>query len=196
MKIKLLVGPDSRIVDFGDVEEIEGGGFAGPAVLVPAEIAEGFLLVDAPEDFEPWAHGSSYTDGEVVKHASPEELENLKRALTENIDGKVAEVYARWLRFEAEYVARETAAREFAAAGYEGECSGWVSSFALPAGVSLQVAADRIISQADMLRGALEELGALRMLKYRILTATDSVVAQAAYDDILAQVGAIAAGLQ
>lgn len=121
---------------------------------------------------------------------------DLARHLAAETDARIAAIYNRWMRFEAEYVARESAARAFAAAGYEGDCSMWVSSFATPAGLSPQAAADRIISQANNLRGALEQLGALRMQKYLILQAADAVAAQAAYGAIIAQADAIEAGLQ
>lgn len=123
-------------------------------------------------------------------------LSDLQTQLSTNIDAVVAAVYNRWTRFDQEYVARETAARAFAAAGYEGECSVWVTSFAEPAGLSAQVAADRIIAQADALRGALEQLGVQRMRKYEIQAAVTAQAARAAHDSIVGEVTVIEAGLQ
>jgi hypothetical protein len=124
------------------------------------------------------------------------DLTAVKDGLSSNVDAIVAAIYGRWLRFEAEYIEREAAARAFAAAGYEGEPGVWVMSFADPAGLSPAVAADRIIEQADKLRQALQDLGAQRMAKYRIQSAPDEAAAQGEYAAIIAAVDGIAAGLE
>lgn len=77
-----------------------------------------------------------------------------------------------------------------------GDAERWLlTSFAEPAGLTMQVAADRIIVQADALRTALEQLGALRMRKYEITRAPSAPAAQAAYDSIISQAAAIEAVL-
>lgn len=144
-------------------------------------------------------------DGQVAMSDEEEEafiagrvpvLASLRQDLVDSVDSHIAAIYARWMRFESEYVEREAAARAFAAAGYVGEPGVWVTSFATPAGLTEPAAADRIIEQADSLRLALEKLAALRMAKYGVLAAEDAATAQAAHDTIVAQANVIAAGLQ
>lgn len=118
-----------------------------------------------------------------------------KATLIEAVDTKIAGIYNRWLRFEAEYVAREAAARAFKAAGYVGDPGVWVTSFSSNTGMSNTAAANLIIGQADGLRTALQALGALRMAKYGIQAAGTVAGAYGAYDSIIAQADAIAAAL-
>lgn len=122
-------------------------------------------------------------------------LPAVKASLTEAVDAKIAGIYNRWLRFEAEYVAREAAARAFKAAGYAGDPGVWVTAFSSNAGMSNTMAADLIIAQADGLRTALQALGALRMAKYGIVAANSVETAQAAHDAIITQANQIAAAL-
>lgn len=134
---------------------------------------------------------------EVLPPAEPVafDLAALKQQLAAAVDTTIAAIYSRWLRFEAEYVAREAAARAFVAAGYAGDPGRWITGFATPAGMTNAAAADLIITQADGLRVALEGLGEQRMAKYGILSAADAGAAQAAHDAIIQQAMAIAAGL-
>jgi hypothetical protein len=124
-----------------------------------------------------------------------DELKETKDALVKSVDDFIAGIYSKWMRFEAEYKEREAAARAFAAGGYNGDPSVWVASFATSAGKTPQQAADLIILQADGLRTALENLGALRMTKYSIQSAASAEAAQAVRDSIIAQATAIAAAL-
>lgn len=117
----------------------------------------------------------------------------MKDQLSDQIDKSVAEVYSRWLRFDAEYVAREAAAREYLA---NGTISDWVTGFATPAGLPLQQAATLIVQQADALHLALKQLGALRMRKYEVKAAPTASDATACARGILAQIAEVAAGLQ
>ena len=71
-----------------------------------------------------------------------------------------------------------------------------MTSFAAPAGIPLAAAADRIVAQADSLRSALAQLGALRMRKYGIARATDAAAAQAEHDGIMIEADAIEGALQ
>lgn len=141
-------------------------------------------------------------DSETVTFAAPdalpaqvESLSVAKLRLADAVDSLVAAVYQRWTRFEPEYTAREKAAREYVAAGSVGNPGVWIVSFAVPAGLTSEVAASRIIEQADALREALEDLAALRMAKYGIFGAADMAGAQAAHDGIVNRVLEIAEGL-
>ena len=94
------------------------------------------------------------------------------------IDDAAAQVYGRFTRFDQEYVVREEQALAYRAAGYAGEVPRQVAAFAAPAGLPAQQAADTILSQAAMLRGAIEQLGELRMRKYEVYaqpTAEDKI---------------------
>lgn len=122
-------------------------------------------------------------------------LASLKTRLVAGVDDAIAAIYARWLRFEAAYVAREAAARAYVAAEYAGDAGVWVTAFSSAAGMSDAAAADLIITQADGLRAALVALDAIRMTKYGILAAADAADAQASHDSIIAQAAAIASAL-
>lgn len=111
------------------------------------------------------------------------------------IDATVAQVYSQYTRFQLEYEMREAAAQAFKDAGYTGEPTVWIKSFADNTGITYQACADLILSQAVKLRGAMTLLGSLRMDKYKILTAGTLEEASAAFDAIIAQVGAIAGSL-
>jgi hypothetical protein len=123
-----------------------------------------------------------------------EALEALRLRLAQAVDSTIAAIYNRWTRFGPEYDAREAAARAFAAAMYAGTPSVWITSFAVPAGLTVRDAADRIIAQADALKTALQALGAYRMAKYGILGAIDADAALA-HDNIMQGVSEIERGL-
>jgi hypothetical protein len=125
-----------------------------------------------------------------------ETLDLIKTELMSYIDTSVANVYSTWMRFQAEYEAREAAAQAFKAAGYEGDAGIWVTGFATAAGLTPQAAADKILVQSVSLRGALSSLGALRMRKYEIMACTDAVSARAKYDEIVANVATLATSIQ
>ncbi len=145
-------------------------------------------------------------DNGIVRPATPEEvkeiegraaqdLQQLKERLVGEVDDAIAQIYASWMRFDVEYTSRESAARAYVAAGYEGDAGAWVLAYADAAGISAREAADRIISQADALRAALVELGTLRMQKYLIQSADNAEIAQAQFENIVAQAGLVEAGL-
>ena len=123
------------------------------------------------------------------------DLVAFKSGLAASVDTAIAAIYSKWLRFDAEYVAREAAARAFVAAGYVGNPGIWVTGFATPTGLTDAAAADLIVTQADGLRVALEAIGEQRMAKYGILSAVDAEAAQAAHDSIITQAAAIAANI-
>lgn len=195
---KLLVNAPSGVQEV--VQVGPGGGYFDAARVLwdervdgplPAITLGGMIRVGPALEFSQVRMDETTAAGQP----QPEPLIDLARRLAADTDARIAAIYNRWTRFDQEYVAREAAARAFAAAGYEGDCSVWVTSFAEPAGLPLQAAADIIISQADALRGALEQLGALRMRKYEITRALTAPAAQAAYDSIINQAAAIEAVL-
>lgn len=110
--------------------------------------------------------------------------------LAASIDDAVAAIYARYNRFQAEYTEREAQAQAYKDAGYTGDVPVQVAAFATPAGKTGQQAADIILSQAAQLRGALSQLGVLRMRKYEVLAAPDAAAAQAIADAILGAIQA------
>lgn len=114
-------------------------------------------------------------------------------SLATQVDSLVANIYSQWTRFQEEYTSRENAATAYKAAGYTGDVSVWISSFATPAGLTPKAATDLILSQATALNGALSALGALRMRKYEILSGTTLSAIQASYDDIVSKIKAVAA---
>lgn len=114
--------------------------------------------------------------------------------LTEAINVKVESIYNKWMRFEAEYVAREAAAQAYKDAGYTGTPGVWITSFAVPAGVSNKDAADLILAQAAQLRGALEALGGLRMRKYE-LVGLEGQALEDKHAEICAAIDAVVASL-
>lgn len=92
---------------------------------------------------------------------------------TEEFDAFVAAVYSRWTRFETEYYEREKAAQAYVDSNYVDEPSVWVTSFATATGMSNQVAAELILSQAENLRTGMKALGTLRMRKYEMVPLVD-----------------------
>ena len=72
---------------------------------------------------------------------------------------------------------------------------GWCRSGATPAGKTPREAADIIIAQSEQLRGALSQLGVLRMRKYEVMQAADLGKAQAVADEVLAAIAAIGQAL-
>lgn len=108
------------------------------------------------------------------------------------VDVNVASVYNQFTRFQMEYEAREAAALAFKNAGYSGDPTVWVTSFADSAGLSYQIAADVVLSQANNLRAALSSLAELRMDKYRIKNSTTIAEAEQEFNLIVNSVAAIA----
>lgn len=118
-----------------------------------------------------------------------------KDALMDSVDNYISAIYSRFTRFETEYVQREAAARAFKSVGYAGDAGVWVMAFATSAGMSPTQATDLIIRQADTLRAALQQLGALRMRKHVIAGAIIAEDARAEHDEITSHAAAIVAAL-
>ena len=106
------------------------------------------------------------------------------------IDDASAAIYSRFTRFDQEYVVREEQALAYRAAGYAGEVPRQVAALAAPAGLPAQQAADTILSQAAMLRGAIEQLGEMRMRKYEVYAAATVAEKLATRDAVLAAIRA------
>ncbi len=139
--------------------------------------------------------GGSLTTSQTKKdeHDAATALNRARAAA--RIDDAVAAVYGRFSRFAQEYEDREAQAKAYKSAGYTGNVPRQVAAFATPAGKTAQEAADIVISQSAQLRGALDELGVLRMRKYEVLRAVTDAAARTAFTEILAAVAAINAAI-
>lgn len=120
-----------------------------------------------------------------TRTVSEPDIASLHADAAKMIDDAAALVYGRFTRFDQEYVAREEQALAYRAAGYAGEVPRQVAAFAAPAGLPAQQAADTILSQAAMLRGAIEQLGELRMRKYEVYAAATVAEKLATRDAVL-----------
>lgn len=107
--------------------------------------------------------------------------------LAAKVDATIATVYLNWSRFQAEYEFREKAAQAYKTAGYEADCSIWITAFAEAAKLSLMEACDLILAQSVELRAAQESLGALRMRKYEILPLSEQAALDK-YNEIAGQI--------
>lgn len=111
------------------------------------------------------------------------------------LDDGIAAIYASVGRFSEEYKSREQQAQEFQAKGYTGEVPRQVAAFANRAELPAKDAANIILGQAQQFRAALDDLGDLRMLKFKLRNTQDPVKAQELFDQAMAQVMVIGQGL-
>ena len=161
------------------------------------------LAADTLPDFHPdlqWVQCSAdVQEGYIYKNgsfAAPAiDTEAVKKALVASVDSAVAAVYATYTRFEVEYLEREKQAQAYKDAGYAGEMPQQVAAFAAPTGKTGKQAADTILAQAAQLRGALAQLGVLRMRKFEVKAAATAAEAQTLADSIIAQIQQIGAAL-
>ena len=142
------------------------------------------------QEYESWLAA-----GNTPLPAATPSLNTLKADAVEAIDNAVAAVYGRFTRFSQEYEEREAQAQAFKNAGYTGAVPQQVAAFATPAGKTPQEATDLILAQATQLRGALSQLGALRMRKYEVLRASTSETTGTALASILGSVKVIDSAL-
>jgi hypothetical protein len=140
-----------------------------------------------------WAAYQAWLAQGNTLDAPLEPLADMKTRLSALIDATVASIYSTWMRFQAEYEAREAAAQAYKDAGYTGDVSKWISGFSDAANKTPQEAADLILQQSVSLRGALEALGALRMRKYEVLMAPDRSSANSTYASIMTDIQTVAA---
>ena len=95
-------------------------------------------------------------------------LAETQTRLIANIDEHAAKIYSTWTRFESEYRERQAAAEAFKAANYEGECSRYITDFALRARLDNKTATNLILTQAAGLEKLQVELANQRMRKYEL----------------------------
>jgi hypothetical protein len=116
-------------------------------------------------------------------------------AAVKSIDKAVMAVYEKPIVLGDEYKLREAGADAYKAANYTGTVPLIVQGFATPAGLTARAATDLILSQSAQLRGALSQLGNLRMQKYAVSTASTDDQAKAIFDSTMASIAAIAAAI-
>lgn len=142
---------------------------------------------------------ANFTRDELLAAGVPEATINeaVGVMLAQQIDDAAASVYKVASRFGDEYKAREAAAIAFQAAGYKGDVSSYISSFAQSASLANQAATDVILGQSAAFRGALEALGALRMKKFsiRLLAESDVEAAQKLTEQVIEQMRVIGSKL-
>ncbi|MFC0912946.1 hypothetical protein ACFGYH_07815 [Pasteurella multocida] len=124
-----------------------------------------YILVEKqPSEMHIWRNGEWVLDEEKriqIKH-------DFIQKLTDNIDNTAASITAKWTRFAEEYKERESAATAFKEAGFTGEVSIYISSFATVAGLDNKSATLLILKQAEGLRTLQEQLAVQRMRKYEL----------------------------
>lgn len=127
---------------------------------------EGYpILIEAQPSPYHELNGTKWVIDEVKKA----ELKALnQQKFINDIDAKAEAIYSNWTRFESEYKARKEAAEAYKATGYQGEASRYITSFAIPAGISNKAATDLILTQAAGLQKLQDELAAQRMRKYEL----------------------------
>lgn len=112
--------------------------------------------------------------------------------LIEEIDNHAAKIYSTWTRFESEYRERQAAAEAFKSANYEGECSRYITDFAIRAGLNNKAATDLILVQATGLEKLQVELANQRMRKYELkVPGLTTEKMQSIRDDIIKQMDAL-----
>ncbi|WP_153446922.1 hypothetical protein [Vibrio algicola] len=124
-------------------------------------VDDGYTLDKPSTQFDEWINDAWVTNVEAQRTAT---ITNGISA----IDNKAATISLYWSRFAEEYVEREKAANEYKAAGYTGDVSIYVTSFADSAGLDYQTATDLILTQAEGLRALQAQLAVERMRKYEL----------------------------
>lgn len=126
-------------------------------------------------DFQDFPNHTNDETATVVKkedYESPATITSLEHIVGYNcmlIDDLAASVANKWSRFAEEYEIAEAQAKEFKQAGYQGECSIYITSYAEPEGISNQEATDIILAKADSLRAFQIQLREQRMRKRLLL---------------------------
>lgn len=147
-------------------------------------IPDGYTAVKPESELSEW-------DGKAWV-IPPEKLTALltekRNRLIEQIDSHAATIYSTWTRFESEYRERQAAAESYKAANYQGECSRYITDFALRAGLDNKAATNLILMQAAGLEKLLVELANQRMRKYELKAPNLTLEQlQSIYDDIIKQ---------
>jgi len=167
----------------------------GVYTVEPSEEPRGHIGVDVVLDTPELVNGIWRERWKKVPVGQAEVAVRIE-GLCAEVDDAVARIYTSVGRYSEEYKLRELQAQEFQAGNYGGPVPRQVAAFANRAGVPSKYATDLILSQAQQLRAALDDLGDLRMRKYEIRRAPTPEMAQAAYDEIMAVVTAIGASLE
>lgn len=119
-------------------------------------------------------------------------LAEKRNNLIEQIDSHAATIYSTWTRFESEYRERQAAAEAFKAANYEGECSRYITDFALRARLDNKTATNLILTQAAGLEKLQMELANQRMRKYELQAPNLTLEQlQSIHDDIIKQMDSL-----
>ena len=119
-------------------------------------------------------------------------LAETQSRLIVNIDEHAAKIYSTWTRFESEYRERQAAAEAFTAANYEGECSRYITDFALRARRDNKTATNLILTQAAGLEKLQMELANQRMRKYELQAPNLTLEQlQSIHDDIIKQMDSL-----
>ena len=119
-------------------------------------------------------------------------LAETQSRLIVNIDEHAAKIYSTWTRFESEYRERQAAAEAFKAANYEGECSRYITDFALRARLDNKTATNLILTQAAGLEKLQMELANQRMRKYEFQAPNLTLEQlQSIHDDIIKQMDSL-----
>ena len=119
-------------------------------------------------------------------------LAETQSRLIVNIDEHAAKIYSTWTRFESEYRERQAAAEAFKAANYEGECSRYITDFALRARLDNKTATNLILTQAAGLEKLQMELANQRMRKYELQAPNLTLEQlQSIHDDIIKQMDSL-----
>ncbi|MFP4772055.1 hypothetical protein [Pasteurella multocida] len=117
----------------------------------------------------------------------------LIKKLVDSIDDTAANISSKWTRFAEEYKERESAATAFKEAGFTGEVSIYISSFATVAGLDNKSATLLILKQAQGLRTLQEQLAVQRMRKYELKhEELNEEELQQIHDDIIGKMQALA----
>ncbi len=154
------------------------------------DVEQGWTLKKPPTPYHTF--NAALDDWELTEQAqATQRADVIQRSIT-SIDNTAAAVTSYWTRFTTEYEESEKAAIEYKAAGYEGDASVFITSYADAAGVTYQQATDTILQQADGLRSLQASLRAERMRKYALkdpALTLDEITAL--HDDIVAKIKAL-----
>lgn len=154
------------------------------------DIEEGWTLKKPPTPYHTFNADLDYWELTAQAQAT-QRTDVIQRSIT-SIDNAAAAVASFWARFTTEYEESEKAAIEYKTAGYDGDASVFITSYADAAGVTYQQATDTILQQADGLRSLQASLRAERMRKYELkdpaLTLDEITVL---HDDIVANIKAL-----
>ncbi|NOI14848.1 hypothetical protein [Vibrio hepatarius] len=130
------------------------------------DIKQGWTLKPAPSKYHTFSDASD--DWELTAGQAQLQHSDAVKLHSNNIDSLASQVTSNWGRFAEEYEITEAQAEQFKQAGYQGECGSYVTSYAVPKGISNQEATDIILAQAQSLRDLQSELRVQRMRKYEL----------------------------